>query len=210
MKKMLIVMLLCISNTLFSQTLAEWTQQKKTKKKYLLQQVAALKVYFDYVQKGYKIAHQGLTTIGNINNGDFNLHSDFFRSLQLINPRIKNSAKVADIISNQLSIVKLTKQTLQHIRESKQFSNQELEYCKKVFDHLLYDCLQTIDELVFILTSFQMTDDERLQRIDNLYISMQDKYAFAASFSDEAILLAMQRVRERAEVEDGKRLYNLK
>ncbi|MBK8310917.1 MAG: hypothetical protein IPL04_08535 [Chitinophagaceae bacterium] len=33
------------------QTLAEWTQQKKTQKKYLLQQIVALQVYIGYAKK---------------------------------------------------------------------------------------------------------------------------------------------------------------
>ena len=210
MKTRLIIVLLCLSNALFSQTIAEWTQQKKTQKKYLLQQVAALRVYFDYVQKGYKIAQQGLTTIGNIKNGDFNLHSDFFRRRELINPRIKNSAKVADIISYPLRIVKLSKQTMAHIREGRQYSSSELDYCKTVFEQLLDDCLQSIDDLVLMLTSFRMSDDERMKRIDQLHLSMQDKYAFASSFSDETMLLFLQRIDERIEIDHSRKLYNIK
>jgi len=36
---------------------------KETKINYLLQQIAANKVYIDYIEKGYKIAHSGLQTI---------------------------------------------------------------------------------------------------------------------------------------------------
>ena len=64
-----------------SQTLAEWTQQKKTQIEYLLDQIAANKVLIDYVEKGYEISKIGLTTIQNIKLGDFNLHRDLFRSL---------------------------------------------------------------------------------------------------------------------------------
>ena len=39
-----------------AQTFNEWFRQKATQKKYLIQQIAALQVYLDYVQKGYAIA----------------------------------------------------------------------------------------------------------------------------------------------------------
>lgn len=56
------------------QTFHEWFRQKKTQKKYLIQQIAALKVYLGYVQKGYSIAQKGLTTVSNIKKGNFDLH----------------------------------------------------------------------------------------------------------------------------------------
>ncbi len=51
-------------------------------KKSLLQQIAALKVYIDYAQKGYSIAKEGLTLIGNIKNREFDLHSKYISSLK--------------------------------------------------------------------------------------------------------------------------------
>jgi len=47
MKKIFLFLLLVVSagSNLQAQTFAEWFQQKKTQKKYLLQQIAALQVY---------------------------------------------------------------------------------------------------------------------------------------------------------------------
>ncbi len=46
-----------------AQTWDEWFKQKKTQKKYLVQQIAALRVYLDYLKKGYTVVHNGLNTI---------------------------------------------------------------------------------------------------------------------------------------------------
>ncbi|MCH5688762.1 conjugal transfer protein TraI [Niabella sp. W65] len=53
MKKILLFLLLVVSagSNLQAQTFAEWFQQKKTQKKYLLQQIAALQVYIGYAKK---------------------------------------------------------------------------------------------------------------------------------------------------------------
>ena len=75
-------------------------------RKVLLQQIAALKVYTDYAQKGYSEAKKGLTTIGDFKRGEFNLHSDYFNSLKTVNPKIKTYAKVGEIIAVQLKIIK--------------------------------------------------------------------------------------------------------
>jgi len=102
----LLFVLLLISKSFFSfgQTFEEWTQQKKTQKKYLLQQIAALQLYLGYVKKGYEVVNKGLITVRNIKNGDFNLHRDFLGSLKRVNPKIKKYAKVADIIAYQVRI----------------------------------------------------------------------------------------------------------
>ncbi|MDQ3843049.1 MAG: hypothetical protein M3342_03415, partial [Bacteroidota bacterium] len=81
----------------YAQTVEEWTDQKKTQIKYLLQQIAALKVYTGHIQKGYAIARSGLTTIQSIKKGDVTVHQTFFSSLQKVSPAIQQYSKVNDI-----------------------------------------------------------------------------------------------------------------
>lgn len=208
MKTIILFGLLVISNFLYAQTWEEWFQQKKTQKKYLLEQIAALQVYLGYVKKGYDIANKGLSAIRNIKNGDFNLHRDFFGSLKAVNPRVKNYVKVAAIIALQLRIMKETKETLQGVKQLDQFTTGEIEYCSMIIGNLLEDCLKNIDELMILVTDDQleMKDDERIKRIDVLYADMQNKYAFNALFSEEMALLSVQRMRELHEVNLSKKL----
>src|SRR5690606_38045577 len=67
-----------------SPTFNEWFRQKKTQRKYLVKQIAALKVYLEYLKKGYEIVDKGLTTIGEIKNGTFSLDKDYFNSLKAV------------------------------------------------------------------------------------------------------------------------------
>ena len=190
----------------WGQTAGEWTRQKKTQIKYLLQQIAANKIYLGYLDKGYFIASKELTTIRNSKDGDFNLHRDFFGSLHTVNPTIKNSGKVAAIIAFQIKIIKVSRQSLQRVRDINQFTADEISYCSKVFETLMKDCLKNIDHLVIIIRSGElaMRDDERMKRIDKLYADMQSKYGFCSSFSDEMGLLAVQRLAEQPEINRSK------
>lgn len=204
MKRMILtVLLLANSYWLLAQNSDEWFHQKKTKIKYLLQQIAANEVYIEYLQKGYKIAKSGLNTINDIKQGDFNLHSDFFNSLKTVNPKIRNWAKVGDIISFQVQIIKQARLAIQHIRASDQFTSTEIIYLQNVFSHLLDECIKNINALIDVVTSGQteMTDDERIKRIDSIYNDMQDKVSFSKSFSLEAAMLVMQRSQEQTDVE---------
>src|ERR1019366_7395881 len=142
MKKLILLTaigLLGISG-LEAQTFAEWFRQKKTQIRYLEQQIAALKVYTGYLEKGYHIAQSGLTTIGEIKNGEFSLHQTFFSSLSQMNPAIGAGARVAEIIALQLSIIEKYTTCYQQVRQSHVFNSGEINTVYTVFTSLLNDC----------------------------------------------------------------------
>ena len=103
MRKILMILLVLTVPCVHAQTFQEWTQQKKTQIKYLVQQIAAFQVYIGYVEKGYSIAKKGLNAISNIKHGDFSMHNDYFNSLKIVNPKIKKYWKVADITATSFS-----------------------------------------------------------------------------------------------------------
>lgn len=213
MKQLIAIIIFIIPVTLcHAQTFAEWFQQKKTQKKYLIEQITAFQMYLGYVQKGYSIAHKGLATISNIKKGDFNLHRDFFGSLKTINPKIRNYSKIADIVTFQVKIVKVYKDTYKQVQGTHLFNSGEAEYFFKVFTNLFSDCTDVIDELIAVTTDGElvMKDNERLKLIDALYINMQDNYTFAKSFGEEAKLLAVQRMKEKNDVQTVRTLNGVK
>jgi len=213
MKKLLILFLLgMFATTTQAQTFAEWFQQKKTQKQYLIQQIAALRMYIGYAQKGYSIAKEGLNTIGELKRGEFNLHTGYFNSLKSVNPKIKQYAKVADIIAMQVAIIKGYSKTRRQMHESGAFNGKELDYILRVLGRLLNDCENTIDQLIIVTTdgNLEMKDDERLNRIDILHKEMTDKYTFSLSFSNETILLATSRIKENNDVQTNRALYGIK
>ncbi len=213
MKKLIILLLLVtFVSDAKAQTFAEWFPQKKMQKKHLLQQIAALQLYTGYLQKGYSIAQKGLTAIGDFKNGEFNLHSDYFNSLKNVNPKIKNYARVADIISIEIKIVQTYHQTYRQAKKSNAFNTDEINYLHRVFGRLLDDCNANIDELITLTTSgkLEMKDDERLQHIDALYNDMQDKYTFTKSFSNGAIELAATRVKEKNDIQISRLINGIK
>lgn len=195
-----------------AQGLSEWMNQKATQKQYLLQQIAALQVYIAYAKKGYNIVSSGLHAIRDIKKGDLNIHSTFFNSLKTVNPKVARYKKVADIISYQFRIIRQVKETMAYIRETRQFTPEEIEYNRKVFDFLIQECIETINELLAVVTSgeLQMKDNERLTRIDRLYTDMQDKYTFCTVMSEDMALLAAQRMGEHQEINNSKLINGIK
>lgn len=194
-----------------AQTSAEWFRQQKTQKEYLLEQITALQLYHGYVKRGYAIAREGLTAIGDSKEGEFELHQKFFSSLERASPQIRNDAKVAAIIGFQVKIAQVCKSTYRQLQESGSFSREEISYIYRVFGRLLDDGAAMLDELQAVTTDgkLEMRDDERLERIEALYSDMQDKYTFAQSFSREARVLAAARLQERKDVQTSRAMYGI-
>lgn len=90
MKKIFLVVLF---NALITGNLQAQAKQQRM----LLEQIAALKVYIGYAQKGYSAVKKGLNTIGDFKRGEFNLHTDYLNSLKVVNPKIKKYARVTEI-----------------------------------------------------------------------------------------------------------------
>lgn len=212
-KTFLFVLLLnVIVSPVQAQTFEEWFQQKKTQKKYLVQQIAALQVYIGYTKKGYKIAQEGLTTIGGFTRGELNLHTDFFNSLSTVHPEIRQSPKARAIVSLQRQIVREYNRTYSALGKTKAFTDDEMDYMEGVYRRLLEDCDRNLDELKDLITDdkLQMKDDERLERIERLYLDMQDKYTFEKSFGNEALVLATARKQEQKDIQTGRALHGIK
>jgi hypothetical protein len=203
MKKLLLLFSIALSlslafNSARAQNFDEWFKQKKTQKKYLIQQIIALQVYLDYLKKGYNIVQKGWTTVENITNGNLNLHRDFFGSLKSVNPLIGNSAKVVDIIAFQYYILRNMKGAYNFCASNKNFTPEEIRYIAKVHTNMVFLCDASISELLMIIhaNKIEMTDDERMLRIDKIYDDMQDKRAFVKAFGNDTRMLSRERGKE--------------
>jgi hypothetical protein len=203
MRKFLLIVMICFSaSRVKAQTFDEWFKQKKTQIQYLIDQIAALQVYSQSLQKGYEIAGVGLKFIHGIKKGDFDLHELYFTSLKKVNPRVRSYSKIADIILLQTAILNACTKQEKRMKHSQEFSNGEISYSAKVFNNLLDECGPIIDQLTAVLTdgNLEMKDDERLKIIDQLYDQMQDRYVFIQHFGNEITTLGIQRMEDQKDV----------
>jgi hypothetical protein len=201
-----------ISCVLRAQTPEEWLQQQQTQKKYLIKQISSLHEYLGYVQKGFAIAEKGLTTISSIKHGDFNLHDAFFSSLKEVNPRIKKYSRVADVVSLQQQILSDYKKSSQLTVHGSGLERDEIRYINKVFTQMLSKCSDNIDELrlITLASKTEMKDDERIKRIDKLYIDMVSKASFTQYFLNQIESLIENRVHDRNDISSSRILNSIK
>ena len=137
MKKICLIIITALTvRHLPAQDLSDFFSQKKKDIQYMLAQIAALQAYIVDAEKGYQIAQQGLTFIGELKKGEFDLHSAFFNSLKAVNPSITNYSKIFDIISYQESIIKDFKKIL----AIKNMNAAELSYLQSVYNNMSDAC----------------------------------------------------------------------
>lgn len=177
-----------------SQTWSEWFSQKKIQQKYLLEQLAALKLYAGYLKKGYDIANSGLSFIKDASKGEFNLHEGYFSSLKKVSPVIPGSCAVAQIMEKQLSILRV----IRRINGRMKSFPVHADYLIRVRNNLQQSCFDDLEELLLVLASgkLEMGDEERLSRIDKINAAMEEKEAFAQSFLGSLINLEQHKSRE--------------
>lgn len=211
MKKLICMILLCITITAQAQSpkWKEFFRQKKTQREYLIKQIAALKVQLAYIKKGYKIVDKGLTLIGDIKDGNFRLHQDYFNSLNQVNPVVKSSPKINAVINGQTHILNQFQKFIQESRHDPNLAEKEVNYITTVYTNILKSSNASIDELTMITTAgeSQMKDDERLNRLDKIHDDMQEQYAFTQNFISTTRLLATARAKERHALNTVKKLF---
>ncbi|QQL50157.1 TerB family tellurite resistance protein [Mucilaginibacter ginkgonis] len=173
-----------------------------------IEKLTQLKGIFRDMQTGYQIYQQGYGNISQLSKCNFDLHSVYLNGLMAVNPMVRNYGRVAEIISQQVSLITEYKSNYNRFRQSRLFSTDELTYMGNVYSDLVKGSLQNLDELSNILTAgkLRMSDDERLRAIDRIYASSSDKLQFLRQFNRQGILLSIQRTKDAAETRTLKQL----
>jgi len=204
MKKTLI---LAVVFSLIMQTAQAQAKQRKM----LLLQIAALRTYADYAAKGYNTVKNSLSFISDVKKGEVNLHSDYFTSLVSVNPKVKNYSKVAEIIAFQINTITTYRRTFENLRQDDLFYGNELDYIERTYRRLMDSCVESLDMLLLITSStkLEMKDDERIERIDKLYISVMEDYIFCKKFSNDLKVLALSKKKEKNDVKQLESLLGI-
>lgn len=207
MKKIIVILTMC-SLTFHGKAQSDEAQQLLLNWEKLAQFKEILQNMYD----GYKILHQGYTAVKDISEGNFTLHKTFLDGLLQVNPAVKKYKRIADIINYQLNIIKYCKAAFNQFKEDKQFTIEEINYLGKVYKNLLEQSLKSLDELTLVITAgkLRMTDDERLQAIDQIYSSIEDQHSFLKDFNSNTALLSLQRKSEQAQIKTSRSISGLK
>lgn len=176
-----------------------------------IEKLAQFKQILNDLKKGYQIVSTGYSTIKDLSQGNFNLHKTFLDGLMTVSPAVRKYSKVADIISDQVMIVREYKDAFSRYKQDGNFGADEIDYLGKVYNNLFKESLNDLDELTMVMTDskLRMSDDERLEAIDRIHGNMNDKLLFLRHFNNNTTILAVQRARERNDAVTMKKIYGV-
>ncbi|SMG15686.1 hypothetical protein SAMN05660862_0986 [Sphingobacterium psychroaquaticum] len=193
-------------NFLSAQTFNEFFRQKSTQRKYLLEQIVALRTYASVAKRSYDIARDGLNIVRGFTSGELGLHDLFFSGLQTINPIVRNNPKIAEILAMQRTTAKL----INNLRYPGQLRREQRDYLMNIKRNLIKECERNMDELLLI-TSADMTsmdDASRLEKLNTIHREATDKMLFARWLAEELETWRIVSQSEDKSLQKLRRLYD--
>jgi hypothetical protein len=162
------------------------------------------------MKAGYQIYEQGYGSISGLVKGNFDLHNVYLTGLMAVNPSVRNYSRVAEIISQQASLVSEYKRANSNFKQSGSFSPGELSYMSNVYAKLINQSLDNLDELNTIMTAnkLRMSDAERIRAIDRLYANSSDQLDCLRALNRQGVLLSLQRAKDINDRNTLKKIYN--
>jgi len=211
MKRLYLLLLIIVlsAGSTRAQSFSEWFKQKKTQKKYLLAQIAALETYLKAVEKGYDIAQNGLSAISVLKDGDFMQHVLHFQRLEMVSPRVKSYSKVLAIAemedrSQRIRSVLMAEKDLNDL-----LNTSELTSLHEICDDAGSEGKKDLQELELLVTDgkLKMTDDERILRIDRLYLEVREKLRGVLLLAQNVQSVLVGRTKQRKDLRSLELLY---
>ena len=163
--------------------------QSKKQRKALLEQIVKLQIYLGYVKKGYNILDKGLTTIGSVKNGDWTLHRLFLDKRKLVSPKVKSYTRIAAIITAQSQLVGRHRAWQDQMAAFPETAAAKTAYYHHRTGQMLDQTAALLQELLLLLTDgqYQMTDTERIDRIEQVYALHTRQARQLHSFCDQSL-----------------------
>ncbi len=161
--------------------------------------------------EGYRVLVTGYNKVKQVTSGNFQLHDVFLDALFMISPEVKKYRRIADIIEYQVRIAQEYKSAYKRFVNSDVFSPGELEYIMDVYEKLVEGNLQSLDELLLIVTArkLRMNDEQRLAAIDRVFEDVQNKYQFLRQFNTQQSAVGIAKIKEKSELQTLKSLHGI-
>jgi hypothetical protein len=213
MKKQLKIMIACgLVLTSFLKAAPCFAQGQEMQQLLLdIEKLTQMKSILSDMKTGYQIYQQGYGTISFLSKANFDLHNVYITGLMSVSPGVRNYGRIAEIISMQASLISEYKQHSKLFQQSGTFSVSELSYMSNVYERLVSESLDNIEELTNVITAnkLRMSDAERIKAIDRIYGTSSDKLQFLRYFNNQGVSLSLQRSKDAADTRTLKQLYGI-
>ncbi len=139
------------------------------------------------------------------------LFSGYYQELLQVKNALTAYDKVVSMIDKQAQLVKDYQTAWAAIQKDNHFSAQEISYIGNVYSGILNQSMENLKQLDMVITALvtQMSDGSRLAIIDGAGARIDQNYSDLHQFTQQNILLSMQRSTDANDLNEVKLLYGL-
>jgi len=139
------------------------------------------------------------------------LFSGYYQELLQVKNALATYDKVVSMIDKQAQLVKDYQTAWAAIQKDNHFSAQEISYIGNVYSGILNQSVENLKQLDMVITALvtQMSDGSRLAIIDGAGARIDQNYSDLHQFTQQNILLSMQRSTDANDLNEVKLLYGL-
>ena len=139
------------------------------------------------------------------------LFAGYYQELLQVKNALATYDKVVSMIDKQAQLVKDYQTAWAAIKKDNHFSSQEISYIGSVYSGILNQSVENLKQLDLVITALvtQMSDGSRLSIIDGAGARIDQNYSDLHQFTQQNILLSMQRSTDANDLAEIKELYGL-
>jgi len=178
-----------------------------------IQKVQTETINLQDAQKAVENAMQQ-TQLGDITNWvqqQKGLFSEYYQELLQVKNALTAYDKVVSMIDKQAQLVKDYQTAYAAMQKDSHFSAQEISYIGSVYSGILNQSVENLKQLEMVITALvtQMSDGSRLRIIDGAGARIDKNYSDLHQFTQQNILLSMQRATDANDLQEVELLYGL-
>lgn len=158
-----------------------------------------------------KMSKLKLTEISDWSKKQKELYTKYFDELWKVKNVISSYQAVRDIIKKQVQLVQEYSKAFNLSKQDKNFTADEINYMQKVYTGILDESIKNIDQIQLVINAFatQMTDAKRLEIIHVAGDNIEQNITDLRQFSQQNIIISLQRSKEKNDIDVVKKLYGL-
>ena len=152
-----------------------------------------------------------LTEISTWSADQKKLFSTYYDELWKIKATISYYQRVKDVAVRQVALVNNYRSAWAMLKQDKHFNPTELEQMANVYSGILSASARNLDDVMTAVSAgkTQMTDEQRLELINQAADRMDENYSDLKQFNQENHVLSLQRSRDLNDIKFTKQLYGL-
>lgn len=139
------------------------------------------------------------------------LYQDYFDELWKVKDVLGYYHKIKEITEKEVALVNQYRRAWNGVTQDSHFSVDEIDYMGKVYTGIIEESVKNLDQVALVINSFvtQMSDQKRMQIIDEAAEAMQKNYNDLKAFTNENIRLSIQRSKDEHDVAVVRALYGM-